>query len=91
MQPVAIDHLPLTIVLLANLDDQLVRFPVLKPNEIELVRPGLAGVPDLVKIRLDTHAPTQNQGVKVQFVHSLFNEYGPFKQVCLDIKPDLTP
>ena len=46
----AIAHLPVVVVFLSDFDNEIVRLAVFKPNEIELMGTGLAGMPDLVEI-----------------------------------------
>jgi hypothetical protein len=91
VQPAAIFHLAGKIVLLPDFDNQFVGFMVLEADEIKLIRAGLAGMPDLVKIRVDAHGPAQHQRVKVQFVDPLLNENGPLQKVRAHINADLFP
>ena len=91
MKLVAVGHLTFVIVLLPDLDDQIVRFLVLKSDKIELKRIGLAGVPDLEKVRLDSHAPAKNQGIEIGLIHTFLDEDRPFQEVGADVDPDLPP
>ena len=84
-------YLSLVVVLLPDFQDQVVGPGVLVSDEVELVGVGLAGVPDLIKIRVDTHAPAQHNGIKIKFVDAFLNKHGPFHKIRAHIDSDLFP
>ena len=91
MKPVAVFHLSVMIVFLPDLDDQIIGFFVFKAHEIELIGIGLAGMPDLIKVGVDSHVPAQNQGIKICFVHPFLNKHRPLQKIGADIDADLFP
>jgi len=91
VQAVGIFHLFLKIILLTDADDELIGLRIFKTDEIKLVGTGLAGMPDLIQVRIDAHLPAQNQGVKIQFVDAFLNKNRPLQQVGADIDPDFFP
>ena len=87
----AVGHLFCVVVFPANLDDQFIGPFVLETHKIELIGMGLAGMPDLIKVRIDPHLPSEHQGVKILLVHPLPYEYRPFQKVGPHVDADLSP
>ncbi len=88
MEPMTVFHLPVVIILLPYLNDQVIRLFVFKPHEIKLMRMGLAGVPYLEEVGLDSHAPPQDQGIEIRLVHPFLDEDRPFQKVRSDVNAD---
>ena len=48
-------------------------------------------MPDLEKVRLDSHAPAKNQGIEIGLIHPFLDEDRPFEEIGADVDPDLPP
>ena len=67
------------IVFLTNTQDQAIHFRIFVADKIQLVRPRLARMPDLVQVRVHSHAPAEHQGIKLLRVDEIFQEHRPFE------------
>ena len=74
----AVFGLPVVIIFLPDLDDKIVGFMVLETDKIELIRICLARMPYLIQIRINSHLPAQDQGIKICLVHAFLDKYRPF-------------
>jgi len=91
MKPMAERSLTLMVVFLSDPDNEVIGFLVPEAYKIELIGIGLAGMPDLIKIRLNPHLPAQNQRVEIELVDSLLDKDRPFKHSRPDVDSDLSP
>ena len=87
----AIFYLDVVIIFLPDLDYELICLLVFETNEIQLIGIGLARMPYLVEIRFNTHAPTEDQCIKIRLIHAFLNKHCPLQEIGAHINADLFP
>ena len=84
--------LSVEVVFLTNQLEQPIDARILVAGKVELVRSGLARVPQLISIRVDlcTH-PGQHERVEVELVHEIFEKNRTFEDLNFAIDAQLAP
>ncbi len=83
--------LTLAVVLAAQALDDAVGGGIVVADEVELVAPGLARVPDLIEIRVDAHQPAEDDRVETAGIDEVLEKHRPLEHLGVDLDADALP